>query len=261
MAKYDTIGVDYNTTRKADPYLLQQLLFHLNPKKDGLYLDIGCGTGNYTHELQKKGYSFIGVDPSKEMLKHAKARNQEIEWKMGTAENTGLDKNRVDGVVAFLTLHHWTDIHKSFIELAHILKPEGPFVLFTATPEQMEGYWLTHYFPKMLSASKAKMPPLQDIEDAMENAGIQLEKTEPYFVKPDLQDLFLYSGKHNPDLYFNEKVRHGISSFASLANKKEVEKGLSALRTDIASCKIHQIIKSFENTFGDYLFVLGIKNK
>jgi len=256
-SKYDIIGIDYNSTRKADPYLFQQLLSHLKPKKEGLYLDIGCGTGNYTHKFQKKGYSFIGIDPSKEMLKQAKARNQDIDWKIGSAENTGLDENSVDGIVAFLTLHHWTNIENSFLELARILKPNGQFVLFTSIPEQMEGYWLTHYFPKMLSDSKAKMPTLQNIEEAMKKAGIPLEKTTPYFVRPDLEDLFLYAGKHNPALYFDQKVRHGISSFSSLANKIEVEKGLSALKTDIASEKIHQIIKSYENTLGDYMFIVG----
>jgi hypothetical protein len=33
IAKYDSIGIDYNAPRKADPYLFQQLLSHLNPKK------------------------------------------------------------------------------------------------------------------------------------------------------------------------------------------------------------------------------------
>ena len=44
--KYDKIGIDYNLARKADKYLTEQLLIHLNPKENGLYLDIGCGTAN-----------------------------------------------------------------------------------------------------------------------------------------------------------------------------------------------------------------------
>ncbi|MGB5376855.1 class I SAM-dependent methyltransferase [Muriicola sp.] len=96
-ATYDTIGLRYNATRKADPYLFEQLHALLNPKKDGVYVDIGCGTGNYTHEFHKKGYSFIGIDPSKEMLLQAKARNSTIVWTMGAAKNTGLAENSVDG--------------------------------------------------------------------------------------------------------------------------------------------------------------------
>jgi 2-polyprenyl-3-methyl-5-hydroxy-6-metoxy-1,4-benzoquinol methylase len=53
--KNDKIGIDYNSIRKAEPYLTKRLNEHLNPNKDGTYLDIGCGTGNYTMELEKNG--------------------------------------------------------------------------------------------------------------------------------------------------------------------------------------------------------------
>ncbi len=36
--------------------------------EDGLILDLGCGTGNMTEALRKKGYDMIGVDYSQEML-------------------------------------------------------------------------------------------------------------------------------------------------------------------------------------------------
>ncbi len=77
--KYDKIGIDYNQTRKADRYLTERLFHNLNPMIGGLYLDIGCGTGNYTIELQKKGLKFIGIDPSNEMLTKAKKKNKEID--------------------------------------------------------------------------------------------------------------------------------------------------------------------------------------
>jgi predicted TPR repeat methyltransferase len=69
--KYDKIGIGYNSTRQADPYLTERLLYHLQPKNNKLYLDIGCGTGNYTCALDDKGISFIGVEPSGEMLREA----------------------------------------------------------------------------------------------------------------------------------------------------------------------------------------------
>jgi len=63
-AKYDDIGISYNETRSADPHIAERLLKNLNPKANGLYLDIGCGTGNYTNTFQEKGFNFIGMDPS-----------------------------------------------------------------------------------------------------------------------------------------------------------------------------------------------------
>lgn len=74
-AKYDEIGEGYNATRKADPFLVSQFNVHLSPRKDGLYLDIGCGTGNYPIELQKAGLRLIGIDPSETMLEKARLRS------------------------------------------------------------------------------------------------------------------------------------------------------------------------------------------
>ncbi|NMH86183.1 class I SAM-dependent methyltransferase [Flavivirga algicola] len=255
--KYDKIGNDYNLTRKADKFLAEQLLYHLSPKKEGIYLDIGCGTGNYTNELQKKGFRFIGIDPSRKMLEKAKARNKDIDWKIGSAENTGLSQNSVDGIIASLTIHHWGDLERSFLELKNVLKPNGKIVIFTSTPEQMKGYWLNHYFPKMLTDSIKQMPAFKNVEAAMENAGIEIYKTDKYFIKPDLQDHFLYCGKQNPELYFDDQVRHGISSFSSLANRKEVEQGLIDLRKDIDNGKFDKIAKDYQNNLGDYLYIIG----
>ncbi len=256
QAKYDFIGVNYNTTRKADPYIFNRLLSFLNPSKDGTYLDIGCGTGNYTKQFDKKGYHFIGVDPSTEMLEEAKKSDTSIFWKIGKAETLEIPENSLDGVVASLTLHHWDSLDQGFASLQNVLKPEGNIVIFTATPKQMEGYWLCHYFPKMLEDSMIQMPSLKRIKTNLHKNGFSIEKIEKYFIKPDLEDLFLYSGKHNPKLYFIPEIRQGISSFSSLSNAVEVEKGLNSIEKDIDSGKINDIIKNYENTNGDYLFLV-----
>lgn len=257
--KYDEIGKDYNLTRKVDPVLTENLIQYLSPQKDRLYLDIGCGTGNYTIEFQKRGFSFIGIDPSERMLKKAKAKTVEIDWKIGTAEKTGLPRNYVDGIMGSLTIHHWTDLSKGFEELFAVLKPSGLIVIFTSTPKQMKGYWLNHYFPKMLKESIAQMPTFIQVKGAMENAGFELTKMEKYFIQADLADKFLYCGKHNPAMYFDEKIRNGISSFASLSNRREVENGLSALKLDIETGRIKEIIRKYENQEGDYLYLIGKK--
>ena len=257
--KYDKIGVDYSLTRRADNYLTERLLDNLNPDPDGIYLDIGCGTGNYTHEFNKRGHDFIGIDPSSEMLDKAKEKSNSVEWRIGSAEKTDLESESIDGIVGTLTIHHWTDLRQGFIELFRILKRKGRMVIFTSTPEQMKGYWLNYYFPKMLEESSRHMPSYQSVKQAMNGAGFAVIRTETYSIRPDLDDLFLYSGKHNPELYFKSEVRNGISSFSSLATRDEVNTGLAKLRVDMNSDKISEIIKSFENDLGDYLFITGEK--
>ncbi len=47
--------------------------------KDGLVLDIGCGTGNITERLYDKGYDMIGIDNSYDMLSVAMEKRTENE--------------------------------------------------------------------------------------------------------------------------------------------------------------------------------------
>src|SRR5690606_10719843 len=85
-----------------------------------------------------------------------------------------------------------------------------------------------------LEASIRQMPSYEATISAMGKAGFTNFNRENYAVKPDLKDLFLQSGKDNPELYFLPEVRSGISTFAALANRNEVEAGLKTLRADIA---------------------------
>jgi len=258
-SKYDRIGLGYNNTRKADDYLTSRLLHHLNPEKSKSYLDIGCGTGNYTIALHKKGFRLVGLDPSDRMLKVAKTQCNAIEWKKGTAEDTGFPDEYFDGVTASLTLHHWEDFKRGFKELFRVMKSGARLVIFTSTPEQMKGYWLNHYFPKMMARSIAQMPGLDLVQNALNEAGLETVGTEKYFIKSDLMDKFLYYGKEDPELYFDEEIRKGISSFAALGNRDEVEQGLTKLRKDIDSGEIEKVIESYKNNHGDYLYVIARK--
>lgn len=256
---YDTIGMGYNSTRQADPYVADRLFQLLSPEIDGLYLDIGCGTGNYTVALANKRLRFYGVEPSEKMLQIARSRDSGIKWLGGNAEKLPVDDTMFDGIIATLTIHHWTDLAKAFGEIYRVLKPGGKLVIFTATLEQMEGYWLNHYFPKMLEDSILQMPALDIIEDAMTDVGLVITGTEKYFIRDDQKDLFLYAGKNRPELYLNAEVRKGISSFSALANVAEVENGLSKLRSDITSGGFEAVKKKFENELGDYIFIIAQK--
>jgi SAM-dependent methyltransferase len=228
--------------------------------KSKQYLDIGCGTGNYTIALTDKGFKFYGIDPSDEMLGAARSRTTDVQWLYGKAEAIPMDDNSCDGAIATLTIHHWEDIGKGFSELARVLRPGSKLVLFTATPEQMETYWLNYYFPEMLRVSASKMPTFEAIRALAEQAGLEIKTTEKYFVH-HLQDHFLYVGKDNPELYFDERIREGISSFAAFSAIDEVNAGLTQLRSDIESGIFNEIKQRYEDGAGDYLFIALEKGK
>ncbi len=255
-AIYNSIGSNYNHARAADPYLLERISELLKWKKDGKYLDIGCGTGNYTSALSQKGLEIIGVDPSEIMLKEAYKKGDNVLWVKGQAESLPFNDEHFDGILGTLTLHHWSDLEKGFQELHRVVKSSGKVVFFIATPEQTDRYWLKHYFPDIIRKSVDALPSMNKIQAAAKKAGFSLELTEKYEVKEDLKDHFFYVGKHDPTLYFDDQIRNGISSFSALSNKKEVELGLEQLKKDINSGTFADIKNSYAHDEGDYLFAV-----
>ncbi len=232
------------------------MLAPLEPQKGKQYLDIGCGTGNYTIALEQKGIQFIGIDPSEVMLKEAKIKSSTINWLKGTAENIPAENNFFNGAIATLTIHHWQNKQQGFKELNRVLISGSKLVFFTSAPEQTKGYWLSHYFPTIIENASKVLPSIESIKKDAEENGFKLQTIENYFVKEDLQDLFLHSGKHNPELYFNEQIRKGISTFATNAAHPEIQKGLAQLRKDIDNSHFPEIKKQYDNKIGDYCFVV-----
>lgn len=253
---YDSIGIGYNATRRADPYLTGRLYALLLPQPDSLYADIGCGTGNYTIALAETGLNFCGIEPSKKMLETARSLTNKVKWLAGSAESIPTPDEHFDGAIATLTIHHWRDLDAAFDEIHRVLKPSGRLVIFTATPEQMRGYWLNHYFPEMLEDSMLQMPSFEAVSHAAVKAGFEVVKTEKYFIKADLSDHFLYVGKNRPELYLDGRIRKGISSFSALSNSAEVKKGLLQLAEDISSNQFDTVRRKYENDRGDYLFIV-----
>ena len=98
----------------------------------------------------------------------------------------------------------------------------------------------------MINRSCEQMPTLKAVESALNKAKISIEVSAPYFITPDLQDLFLYSGKQRPEMYLSNSVRKGISSFHNYCLESELESGLNKLREDIETGAINEIMENYK---------------
>ncbi len=260
-ALYDKIGVGYDTTRKPDPFLLGRLVELLSPQSGRRYVDVACGTGNYTIALASAGIRITGFDASTKMINAARAKSASAdcpEWLLASVAEIPFEAGVFAGAICTLAIHHFPDLTIAFREVSRVLDPvEGRFVIFTTTPEQTHRYWLRRYFPEMMRRSAEQMPSIERLERALLGERFRKITLEPYSVAQDLEDKFLYSGKHRPELYLNPDFRAGISSFANLADQAEIESGLSWLSRDIAAGVIAEVIDSAQHDGGDYLFLLA----
>ena len=85
MEAYTSFAQVYDLFQDNIPYgewadYLKSLLNEYGVK-DGLVLDLGCGTGSITELLAKAGYDMIGVDNSEDMLEIAMdKRGADRDW-------------------------------------------------------------------------------------------------------------------------------------------------------------------------------------
>jgi len=256
---YDRIGIGYDATRQADRWIVSRLARKLRIEPSERYLDVACGTGNYTIALASYGAHMTGVDASREMLDAARAKapgSAQLEWRLAGVEALPYATGIFAGAVCTMAIHHFEDLAGAFREVSRVLDPAtGRLVIFTSTPEQMNRYWLGRYFPTMMQRSVQRMPSFESVVAALKAAGLPEIDTELYSVKPDLEVGFLYSGKLWPTRYLDAGIRAGMSSFAALADDAEIEAGVSALADDIESGRIADVIGNAHHNDGDYLFI------
>lgn len=256
MALYDRIGRGYDTTRRADPAIVGRLLSLLDAPAGSRCLDVACGTGNYTTALAAAGLDLLGVDRSRRMLAGARAKAPGGRWVQADATALPAADRAFQVAICTMAVHHFGRPDLAFREIARVLDG-GRLVLFTAAREQMQRYWLNRYFPDAIERATLQMPPLDQSVGQLREAGFERIRLEPWAVRPDCADLFLYAGKYRPALYLDPRVRAGISTFANLARPAEVEQGCARLAADLASGRFAEVLAAAEHDGGDYLFVVA----
>ncbi|HLI81594.1 MAG TPA: class I SAM-dependent methyltransferase [Candidatus Binataceae bacterium] len=259
MALYDAIGKTYDTTRRADPSITRCLARLLELRPGANYLDVGCGTGNYTVALQNLGAQMHGLELTSTMLAKARLKSDRVRWIQGDAASLPFPDRCFGGAIATVTIHHWKTLRPGFDEVFRVIR-SGHFVIFTGDHAQMNGYWLKEYFRNGFAASIKQMPATEVVVDQLERAGFTDVKRETWEVPRDIQDWFLFAGKYRPEIYLDPQVRAGISFFAQgIATPEETAAGCARLEADIKSGRIEQVMEKYRHNLGDYLFVIAAK--
>ena len=101
----------------------------LAPQSDARWLDLGCGTGALSEQIQysQKPAKLIGVEPSASFLAASSDRVQgaSVEFKLGSCEQIPLDDAAVDYAVSGLVLNFVPDKKTAMDELFRVLAPGG----------------------------------------------------------------------------------------------------------------------------------------
>jgi SAM-dependent methyltransferase len=125
---------DYAEYRPGFPASFYRRIDAIARIKDSRSLDLATGPGTIALELAALGSSVVGIDISAELIATAKrlskGRNLEdkTDFRVASAENTGLDANSFDIVTAG-QCWHWFDSAAAMAEARRVLRPGGVLVI------------------------------------------------------------------------------------------------------------------------------------
>ncbi|WP_145049883.1 MULTISPECIES: class I SAM-dependent methyltransferase [Paenibacillus] len=105
----------------------KNLISWLQPKKGEYILDLGCGTGDLTHEISLYEVEIVGIDASSDMIRRARDKYPHLEFREGDAHH--FETNRLfDAVFSNAALHWMRDPQLVVRSIWNALKPGGRFV-------------------------------------------------------------------------------------------------------------------------------------
>ena len=232
MALYDKIGKTYTQTRRSDPRIAATLLKILASLEASTVVDIGAGTGSYAQVLAERGYRVFAVEPSAVMRSQA-ISHPAIQWIDADTEHLPLPDRSADTAIIMLAFHHFQNPRQALQEIQRVIGSDR-IIVFTYDPQMISSFWLTQYFPSLITNVRSTFWSMAKLTSELESMTKTSVTILPFPLPYNLLDSFAAVGWGRPELYLDDRIRNGISSFSGLS-KRELEEGLSNLSRDLES--------------------------
>ncbi len=143
-------------------------------------LELGCGTGHWSHFFTQKGFRVTGIDTSEAMLNIAKSKHVDTEFLIADAEDLPFDDASFPVVSSITMLEFVRNREKVMEEIYRVLKKDGWLILgclnadsvLGKNREQDEVFKLAHFLN------------MDDLKFMLKKTGTPIFKSGVY-MKPD----------------------------------------------------------------------------
>lgn len=161
---FDGVASFYDETRPSYPeQLFDDLMQLTSTGMASKALEIGCGTGQATMPLARRGYEILGIELGENLA--TVARSKTAEYPNARVLNSSFEdwplwEKEFDLVVS-ATAFHWIDPEVRYVKSAEALKVGGSLALIWQRPEPEES---TEGFSKALSDIRRREVPELAVE-------------------------------------------------------------------------------------------------
>lgn len=131
-------NIVFNYNRKS----WKETLDFISTLNSGNILDLGCGNGNETAILCKKGLNVTALDISDELINEAKKKAPEAKFIKADIRTLPIENSSIDNALFIATFHHLknnNDRLKCLKELHRCIKPNGRVLMSVWTKKGMKG--------------------------------------------------------------------------------------------------------------------------
>ena len=247
MAVYDEIGRRYARHRRADHRFAEPVWRALGDAR--LVLNVGAGTGSY--EPARAAVSTVAVEPSAVML--AQRGPGTAPAVQAVAEALPFPGEVFDAVMAFLTVHHWTDPRAGLAELTRVA-PRRVVVGYDVALHN--SLWLIDdYLPELAERESRRSLSVEQIADA-----VGADRIDALPIPHDCTDGLTVAYWRRPEAFLDPDVRACCSGLAQ-ADQSVVARAIGRLQDDLRTGRWHErhgeLLQLDQLDFGLRLIVAG----
>jgi len=225
----------YESNARIQKKILSDLIHLLKealPYSNGLWADLGCGTGLLEKEIYNQNHSlsarFLCIDLAGSVLKHAKRELNGGLFLQSDIDRLPVKENSLSGVIMSSVLQWFTDHRSTLKNIAGNLEDSGYFVFSIFVNGSFLELLKTREFFNL--TNPVNLPDEEFLREQIESAGLKIHKWNVF----------------NDIEYFYD-ASEAVKNFSNIGSSAVSGKRLS--RTDlIRFCEYYQ--QNFSTQFG-----------